>query len=112
MAKLYFRFGAMSSSKSANALMTKFNYEEKGYKVLLLKPKIDIRDGNNIVKSRIGLEAEAEIIEPEDKQFCGFEHIAHKFNDAHCVIVDEAQFLTRNQIYLKEVNVYLKLLTA
>lgn len=107
MSKLYFRFGTMSSSKSANALMTKFNYEEKGYKVLLLKPKTDQRDGKTVVKSRIGLEAEAEIIEPETRQSIGFENIANKFNHVHCVIVDEAQFLSRNQIdYLKNITIH------
>ncbi len=106
MAKLYFRFGSMSSSKSANALMTKFNYEEKGYKVLLLKPQIDSRDGNNIVKSRIGLEATAEIVESENEQLYGFKNITNQLNDAHCIIVDEAQFLTKNQIdYLKNITI-------
>jgi thymidine kinase len=80
MAKLYFRFGSMSSSKSANALMTKFNYEEKGYKVLLLKPQVDKRDGKTIVKSRIGLSAEAEIIKSENEHLCGFENVANKLN--------------------------------
>ena len=67
MAKLYFKFGAMGSSKTAQALMTKFNYEEKGKKVLFIKPSIDTRDdtvdenGNvhTIARSRIGLNAEA-----------------------------------------------------
>ena len=69
MAKLYFKFGAMGSSKTANALMTKFNYEEKGQNVWLIKPSIDTRDDiviegvkKTIVKSRIGLSAEAQVI--------------------------------------------------
>ena len=61
MAKLYFRYGAMGSSKSAQALITKFNYEEKGMRVWLLKPALDTRDGVAVVKSRIGLTAYAEI---------------------------------------------------
>ena len=65
MAKLYFKFGAMGSSKSAQALITKFNYEELGMKVWLIKPSIDTRDGADIIKSRIGLEAKAQIITPE-----------------------------------------------
>ena len=54
MAKLYFKYGAMGSSKTANALITKFNYEERGMKVWLLKPATDDRDGQDIIKSRIG----------------------------------------------------------
>ena len=63
MAKLYYKYGSMGSSKTANALMTKFNYEEKGKRVLLLKPSIDNRDGEDVIKSRIGLEAKAECID-------------------------------------------------
>ena len=55
MAKLYFKYGAMGSSKSAQALITKFNYEELGMTVWLIKPSVDTRDGADIVKSRIGL---------------------------------------------------------
>ncbi|MBR4768995.1 MAG: hypothetical protein IK088_08470, partial [Lachnospiraceae bacterium] len=74
MAKLYYKFGAMGSSKTAQALMTKFNYEEKGKRVLLVKPSTDNRDdltdlnGNvkTIVRSRIGLYAEAIAVKPED----------------------------------------------
>ena len=65
MAKLYYKYGSMGSSKTANALMTKFNYEEKGKRVLLLKPSIDNRDGEDIIKSRIGLEAKAECIDKD-----------------------------------------------
>ena len=59
MAKLYFKFGAMGCSKTAQALITKFNYEERGMKVLLVKPSTDNRDGATTVRSRIGLQAEA-----------------------------------------------------
>ena len=55
MAKLYFKYGAMGSSKSAQALITQFNYEELGMTVWLIKPSVDDRDGANIVKSRVGL---------------------------------------------------------
>ena len=65
MAKLYFKFGAMGSSKSAQALITKFNYEELGMTVWLIKPSIDDRDGADIIKSRIGLSASAQVITPE-----------------------------------------------
>ena len=65
MAKLYFKYGAMGSSKSAQALITKFNYEELGMSVWLIKPSIDTRDGADIIRSRIGLEASADVITPE-----------------------------------------------
>ena len=66
MAKLYFKYGAMGSSKSAQALITQFNYEELGMKVWLIKPSIDDRDGKNIIRSRIGLQREAQVITPEE----------------------------------------------
>ena len=59
MAKLYFRYGAMGSSKSANILMVRYNYEERGQYAVLLKPRTDNRDGEHEIKSRIGLEAPA-----------------------------------------------------
>ena len=58
MAKLYFRYGAMGSSKTANALMVRYNYMEKGQSVILLKPEVEDRDGKTCIKSRIGLDAE------------------------------------------------------
>ena len=58
MAKLYFYYGAMGSSKSANALMAEYNYRERGQKVLLAKTNTDTRDGKNVIRSRIGLERE------------------------------------------------------
>ena len=65
MAKLYFKYGAMGSSKSAQALITKFNYEEKGMRVWLIKPSVDTRDGADLIRSRIGLEAHAQIDEAQ-----------------------------------------------
>ena len=55
MAQLYFKYGAMGSSKTANALMARFNYEERGQATLLVKPRLDTRDGDHMVSSRIGL---------------------------------------------------------
>ena len=66
MAKLYFKYGAMGSSKTAQALITKFNYEERGMRVWLIKPATDDRDGATVIRSRIGLAAEAEVIAPDD----------------------------------------------
>ena len=94
MAKLYFKYGAMGSSKSAQALITKFNYEELGMSVWLIKPSVDTRDGADIIRSRIGLEAHAQIITPEDD-------IVRAYAEAgkHDVIIaDEAQFFTPGQI--------------
>lgn len=94
MAKLYFKFGAMGSSKSAQALITKFNYEELGMSVWLIKPSIDTRDGADIVRSRIGLEARAQIITPEQD----ITEEYHKAGKHDVIISDEAQFLTPAQI--------------
>lgn len=94
MAKLYFKYGAMGSSKSAQALITKFNYEERGMKVWLVKPAIDDRDGEAVIKSRIGLQAEAEIIGQN-------ENIREKFlaqTARDVIIADECQFFTPEQI--------------
>ena len=94
MAKLYFKYGAMGSSKSAQALITKFNYEEKGMSVWLIKPSVDTRDGADIIRSRIGLEAHAQVILPED-------NIVEKYHAAgtyDVIITDEAQFFTPEQI--------------
>lgn len=94
MAKLYFKYGAMGSSKSAQALITQFNYEELGMSVWLIKPSTDDRDGADIVKSRIGLMRRARVITPE-------QNIAEEYRAAgrHDVIIaDEAQFFTPAQI--------------
>lgn len=94
MAKLYFKYGAMGSSKSAQALITKFNYEELGMSVWLIKPSTDTRDGADIIKSRIGLECRAQVITPE-------QNIAEEYRlvGRHDVIIaDEAQFFTPEQI--------------
>lgn len=94
MAKLYFKFGAMGSSKSAQALITKFNYEELGMKVWLIKPSIDVRDGSDIIRSRIGLEAKAQIITPSDSIYEEFK----KAGKVDVIISDESQFFTPEQI--------------
>lgn len=94
MAKLYFKYGAMGSSKSAQALITKFNYEELGMSVWLIKPSIDDRDGADIVRSRIGLQAVARVITPDESI-----REAYKQAGRHDVIIaDESQFFTPEQI--------------
>lgn len=94
MAKLYFKFGAMGSSKSAQALITKFNYEELGMSVWLIKPSVDTRDGADVIKSRIGLSAQAQIITPEQSIIEAY----HKVGKRDVIIADEAQFFTPDQI--------------
>ncbi|MBQ7948843.1 MAG: thymidine kinase [Clostridia bacterium] len=94
MAKLYFKYGAMGSSKTANALITKFNYEERGMKVWLIKPSIDVRDGADVVRSRIGLSSHADIITPEKDLFQEYQNHL----DCHVIITDECQFFTPEQI--------------
>ncbi len=94
MAKLYFKYGAMGSSKTAQALITKFNYEERGMRVWLIKPALDTRDGADTVMSRIGLSAPAEAIpydEPLLSRFSGRER-------PDAIIADECQFFSPSQI--------------
>ena len=74
MAQLYFKFGAMGSSKTANALMARFNYEERGQETLMVKPRLDTRDGDHMVVSRIGL-------------------------TYPCIYFDEMQFLTKDEVF-------------
>ena len=94
MAKLYFKYGAMGSSKSAQALITQFNYEEQGMSVWLIKPSTDTRDGADIIRSRIGLERRARVITPE-QDICE----EYRREGKHDVIIaDEAQFFTPEQI--------------
>ena len=96
MAKLYFRYGVMGSSKSAQALITKFNYEEQGMRVWLIKPAADTRYGTDVVRSRIGLEQTGDVITEDMNLFEIFRDREKEFNDV--IIADEAQFLTPEHI--------------
>lgn len=95
MAKLYFKYGAMGSSKTAQALITKFNYEERGMKVWLIKPATDTRDGDDVLVSRIGLGARCEAIDKNDNIF---EIFTKSHGDCDVIISDECQFFTVKQI--------------
>ena len=95
MAKLYFKYGAMGSSKTAQALITKYNYEENDMQVWLIKPSADTRDGASILRSRIGLQASVEVIPPQTDVYRRFLQRAGR---CHAVIVDECQFLTPEQV--------------
>lgn len=92
--KLYFYYGVMGSSKTANALMTKFNMEEHDKKVLLLKPSLDNRDGVKLVKSRVGISAEAVLVKEDDS----VKKIVVESGSFDIIIVDEAQFFKKEQI--------------
>ena len=96
MAKLYFKYGAMGSSKTAQALITKYNYEENDMSVWLIKPSADIRDGMTILRSRIGLQAEVTVIPPETNIYDLYNSTRHGL--CNVIIADECQFLTPEQI--------------
>ncbi len=98
MAKLYFKYGAMGSSKSAQALITKFNYEERGMKVWLIKPSLDNRDGEDIVRSRIGLSERATIIEKDEPILEKYDNLIASNGNIDVIIADECQFFTARQI--------------
>lgn len=96
MAKLHFKYGTMNSGKSIDLMRTAYNYEEVGYNVLIIKPKIDTK-GNNKIDSRIGLQRNADILIKEDDSI--LELINNKKTDKlACIFVDEAQFLSEKQI--------------
>jgi thymidine kinase len=97
MPKLYFRYGAMNSSKTANLLMVAHNYTTNGKKVLLLKPEIDTRFGANIINSRVGIKHDVHEIIKEDTDIIAFIK-KHSITETDCVLVDECQFLTAKNI--------------
>lgn len=92
MAQLYFKYGAMGSSKTANALMAHFNYQERGQKALLVKPRVDTRDGDHMVRSRIGLSHSCVYF--DEMRAMSNEEL--KTNA--CILVDEAQFLSKEEV--------------
>lgn len=98
MAKLYFYYSAMNAGKSTVLLQSSYNYQERGMKTLLFTPKVDTRCGSGKIASRIGLDAEAI---PYDHQFNLYNYtktaIANNA-DIKCVLVDEAQFMTKKQV--------------
>ena len=113
MGKLYFKYGAMGSSKTAQALMCKFNYEQKGFNVFLMKPSIDnrtVKDGKALVSSRIGLISECLEFNENDNFF----EICSKFSiidNKNVLIIDECQFLTKQQVnQLKDISLQIPVL--
>lgn len=108
MSKLYFKYGVMGSSKTANALMCKFNYEQQGFNVIILKPDIDIRDIQNnqiIVKSRIGLSSPC-IVFAKDDNLINLIQGLDTNKKVDVIIIDECQFLTEKQVeQLKQISI-------
>lgn len=95
MAKLVFNYGAMGSSKTANALMVAYNYEERGQHALILKPAIDTRDGSHTVCSRIGLSSSCQLVDEFLDDFAANPECIRSYS---AIIVDEAQFCTEEQV--------------
>lgn len=94
MAKLYFRYGAMGCGKTMQLLQVAFNYEERGHKVCVIKPRTDTKNGTKLL-TRIGPERETDFC--FDRKTDLLKKIKQKYRDVHCVLVDEAQFLTPKQ---------------
>jgi thymidine kinase len=98
MAKLYFNYSSMNAGKTTVLLQSAHNYRERGMTPMLFTPKLDDRYGEGWIKSRIGLQAKATIFTAEDDLFEATRSQLEDHN-IHCVLVDEAQFLTREQVY-------------
>ncbi|MBR2589025.1 thymidine kinase [Candidatus Saccharibacteria bacterium] len=95
MAKLFFRHGAMGCGKTMQLLQVAFNYEERGHKVCVIKPATDTKNGTKLL-TRIGPERETDFC--FDRKENLFEKIKQEYDDVHCILVDEAQFLTKKQV--------------
>ncbi len=95
MAKLYFKYGVMGSSKTAQALITKFNYEERGMKVWLIKPQTDSRSNDGLIESRAGLSAMAYVLPYTENVYDSFQRLKETVD---VIIVDECQFMSEAQV--------------
>lgn len=95
MAKLNFKYATMNSGKSLDLMRTAYNYEENGYKVIVIKPSIDTK-GNDYIISRVGLKRKVDILLSSCENI--YDIIENNYNDIKCILVDEAQFLTSEQI--------------
>jgi len=98
MAKLYFNFSSMNAGKTTVLLQSAHNYRERGMTPLLYTPKLDDRYGEGWIKSRIGLQSKATIFSAGDDLF-EMTRAQLEDHNIHCVLVDEAQFMTRDQVY-------------
>ena len=99
MAKLYFYFSAMNAGKTTTLLQSAYNYRERGMRALILTPQLDTRRMDATVASRIGLSAEALRFQREDDLAARVRADTAQHGALHCVLVDEAQFLTRAQVW-------------
>ncbi|WP_394728974.1 thymidine kinase [Altererythrobacter sp. GH1-8] len=98
MAKLYFYFASMNAGKSTTLLQADFNYRERGMTTMLWTAALDDRSAHKAIESRIGLGADAHRFTPDTDLWADV-IAAHKVEPLHCVLVDEAQFLTRDQVW-------------
>ena len=98
MAKLYFYYSSMNAGKSTALLQSSYNYRERGMQTLVLAPELDDRYGAGKVTSRIGIESEATMFERDHDLFAIVEEHVGK-EPLHCVLIDEAQFLTKEQVF-------------
>lgn len=109
MAKLYFRYSAMNSGKTTSLIQTAFNYEERGMRVVVVKPEIDTK-GEQTIVSRLGTERQVDVLLPPSAAITGRLNHLNKASKISCVLVDEAQFLRPVQVdelfwYATEANV-------
>ncbi|GAA0690543.1 MULTISPECIES: thymidine kinase [Clostridium] len=97
MAKLYFRYGAMNSGKSTSLMQVAYNYEERGMKIILMKPETDTKGGDKVL-SRLGVDRKVDIIVKKEQNI--FELLEERLSseDIHCILVDEAQFLKSHHV--------------
>ena len=98
MAKLYFYYSSMNAGKSTNLLQSSYNYKERGMSTLVLAPQFDDRYGQGKVTSRIGIETEASTFAKDTDLYALIADISNE-DQLHCVLIDEAQFLTREQVF-------------
>jgi thymidine kinase len=98
MAKLYFYYSSMNAGKSTALLQSSYNYRERGMNTVVMAPRVDNRYGVGKVTSRIGLESEAITFTPDDKLFELIDKLRSE-EPLHCVLIDEAQFLTKQQVF-------------
>lgn len=99
MAKLYFYYSAMNAGKTTTLLQSAHNYHERGMRTLILTPRLDDRYGIGLVQSRIGLKAKGQIFEARDNLFELAQTDVAEHGTLHCVLVDEAQFLSKQQVW-------------
>ena len=99
MAKLYFYYSAMNAGKTTTLLQSAYNYAERGMRTLILSPALDTRGGDGVVSSRIGLRAQGQRFTPDDDLLARIAADIAAHGPLHCVLVDEAQFLTRAQVW-------------